>query len=778
MAGPGEEDGGTVMWLLDKVVLRAPKLIMLVCFAFFVVAGAGVLRLSVSSDTRVNFNPDGAPIHKLEAFEAKYGQNNTVLMVIWANGRQVTDPDVLAAIGDLTERAWRLPHSTRVESLTNFAQTISDEDSIAVRDLVPDPAHVTPAEAKEIRSAALADPLVRNRLIGPDGEAAGILVNFNLPKKASKEVREIIAASRKLAADFEKSHPGIRVQLTGNVMLMGAFSEAAISDAKFLIPISLCVTAIVMILFVRAIVPSFVILTLLGLSSMATMGLAGWAGHVVNTGTVAVPIIIMTVNLAAAVRIVTTALGRLGKGDSRLEAIREAVRINFRAVTLTNSTTLVGFLAMNFAEAPTLRQEGTLVSLGILIAYVFTFTWLPATLSLLPLKPAAQRSEHMMVSLGHFVNAHYKPLFLLCGVIVVACGFWVSKIHLDDDFVRSFDSRFAYRRASDFAEKHLTGLNSIEFDIAAPKTAAGDGGVYDPAYQRHLADFAKWLRAQPKVVSVFAVSDLTKRINKAMNAGKPGNYDTIPDNADLIAQYFLLYELSLPYGTSLNDVIPIGRDASRVTVLLRRATSSEIRELNLSAENWLDANTPPAMHARGISLNVLFANLSGVNIRSMIGSTIISIVIIAFVVGFALRSPRYGFLSIFLNILPSLVGFGIWGMLVGTIGLAGSVVTAMTIGLVVDDTIYFLLMYQAARKRGMNAEEAINYVFATVGVAMLVITASLALGFGTLVFSGFEINRSLGGMTAIVILSNLFIDWLMLPPLMRLLDDRRNKSTA
>lgn len=766
------------MWLLDKVVLRAPRLIMFVCLAFFIVAGAGVMRLSVSSDTRVHFNPDGAPIHKLEAFEAKYGQNNTVLMVIWANGRQVTDPDVLAGIGELTDRAWQLPYSTRVESLTNFAEIVSDADSIAVRDLVPDPAHVSLEEAREIGKTALADPLVRNRLIGADGKAAGLVVSFNLPKEASNEVRDIIAASRALAADFEKTHPGMKVQLTGNIMLMGTFAEAAISDIEFLIPISLLVTAIVMILFVRAIVPSLVILSLLVLSSVATMGLAGWVGHVLNTATVAVPVIIMTVNMAAAVRIATTALGRLGKGDTRIEAIREAVRLNFKAVTLTNSTTLVGFLAMNFADAPTLRQQGDLVSLGILIAYVFTFTWLPATLSLLPLKPAVQRSENMMVGLGHFVNAHYKPLFFLCSIIVVSCGVWIGEIRLDDDFVRNFDDRFAYRRASDFAEEHLTGLNIIEFDLAAPKTASGDGGVYDPAYQRHVATFAKWLRSRPEAVSVFAISDLTKRINKAMNAGSPGDYDTIPDNAELIAQYFLLYELSLPYGTSLNDIVPIGRDASRVTVLLRNTTSSQVRALNTAAEKWLDENTPPEMHAKGISLNVLFANLSGVNIRSMIGSTIISIVIIAFVVGFALRSPRYGVLSIFLNVLPSLVGFGVWGLLFGTIGLAGSVVTAMTIGLVVDDTIYFLLMYQAARKKGMSAEEAINHVFATVGVAMLVITASLAIGFGTLMFSGFEVNRSLGGMTAVVILSNLFIDWLMLPPVMRLLDDKRNKSMA
>jgi predicted RND superfamily exporter protein len=184
------------------------------------------------------------------------------------------------------------------------------------------------------------------------------------------------------------------------------------------------------------------------------------------------------------------------------------------------------------------------------------------------------------------------------------------------------------------------------------------------------------------------------------------------------------------------------------------------------------------MKADGISINVLFSTVSWINIRSMIGSTIISMLVIAAIVALALRSVTYGFLSILMNVLPSIVGFGIWGLLIGQMGLAASVITAMTIGLVVDDTIYFLLMYQAALKRGLNAEEAINEVFATVGTAMLVITSSLAIGFGVLVASGFEVNRSLGAQTSIVILANLFIDWLMLPPLLRLMSRRAQAKAA
>lgn len=753
--------------------LRFPRTTIALCLMIFAAAALGVFQFKLSYDTRVFFNPEGQDIATLRGFEAKYGQNNDLLMVVWAGGRKVTEPAVLAAMGELVSRAWQLPHSTRVNGLTNFPHVEAGADSFSVADLVPDPARVTVDKARDIERIALADPLLLNRLVAADGRAAGVVVNFNLPPEASTEVREIIAAARALAADFEAAHPGIEVKLTGNVMLMGTFSEAAMNDVMVLIPISLIVTSLVMFAFVRAILPSIGILSLLGLSSVAAMGVAGWYGYEINTATVACPVIIMTVNMAAAVRIVTTAMSALGRGLTRQEAIAEAVAMNLWPVTLTNATTMIGFLAMNLADAPPLRQQGNIVVAGIVFAYVFTFTWLPAILSLMPLRPAVQRSERVMIMLGHFVNRYYRQLFFLCSAIVVSCAVWLGNIRLDDDFARYFDPRFDYRQDSDFAEERLTGLNIVEFDVGAGE----EGGVFEPAYQERLAAFEAWLRSQPGVVSVAAISDVTSRVHEAMNAGRT-TYDAVPRDRETIAQYFLLYELSLPFGMSLNDQINVSRSSSRVTVILRHMTSREIREFNDRATVWLADNAPPEMQTRGIGLNVLFANLSGVNISSMMLATLVSVLAIAVVVGLALRSTGYGVLSIFLNMLPSLVGFGLWGLLYQDIGLAASVVTAMTIGLVVDDTIYFLLIYQRARKDGLDPEQAINHVFATVGVAMLVITASLAVGFGTLAFSGFEVNRSLGAMTALVILSNLFIDWLMLPPVMRIMENSRARAAA
>ncbi|MDX5365996.1 MAG: MMPL family transporter, partial [Alphaproteobacteria bacterium] len=331
-------------------------------------AAAGILQFSLSYDTRVYFNPEGTDFAALRNFEAKYGQDNSVLMVVSAPGRKMTEPETLAALSDLVSRAWTLPHSSRVDGLTNFPHVVSDADSFAVGDLVPEGIGLDAEQAREIERIALDDVLIRDRLLSDDAQTAGVIVNFNLPAEASAEVREIVAAVRTLAADFEAAHPGIEVRLTGNVMLMAAFSEAAMIDVMYLIPISLAVTGLVMLVFVRALLPSLAILSLLGLSSAAAMGIVGWYGYDLNTSTVSSPVVIMTVNMAAAVRLVTTALHALGRGVSQREAIAEAISVNLWPITLTSATTIVGFLSMNLADAPPLRQQGNIVALGIVIA--------------------------------------------------------------------------------------------------------------------------------------------------------------------------------------------------------------------------------------------------------------------------------------------------------------------------------------------------------------------------------------------------------------------------
>jgi len=119
------------------------------------------------------------------------------------------------------------------------------------------------------------------------------------------------------------------------------------------------------------------------------------------------------------------------------------------------------------------------------------------------------------------------------------------------------------------------------------------------------------------------------------------------------------------------------------------------------------------------------------------------------------------------NLVPIATAFGLWGIFVGQIGLALSVVSGITLGIVVDDTVHFLSKYlRAQREKGLGAEDAVRYAFSTVGTALWVTSLVLVLGFGILAFSKFELNAGMGLLTALTIGLALAADFLFLPALL------------
>ena len=126
------------------------------------------------------------------------------------------------------------------------------------------------------------------------------------------------------------------------------------------------------------------------------------------------------------------------------------------------------------------------------------------------------------------------------------------------------------------------------------------------------------------------------------------------------------------------------------------------------------------------------------------------------------------------------MGFGLWGIFVGEVGLSLSIVMSMTLGIVIDDTVHFLSKYlRARREQGLHAQDAVRYAFKTVGRALIITSVILIAGFAVLALSNFANNSSMGILTAIVIALALPADFLMLPPILMWLeraDDQRPRT--
>jgi hypothetical protein len=259
--------------------------------------------------------------------------------------------------------------------------------------------------------------------------------------------------------------------------------------------------------------------------------------------------------------------------------------------------------------------------------------------------------------------------------------------------------------------------------------------------------------------------------------GDDESYYKIPDDRDLSAQYLLLYEMSLPYGLDLNNQINIDKSATRMTATLKTVSSNNLIDLENHAQEWLSNNGQHIANADGSGTSIMFANIGKRNISSMLMGTTVALILISMVLIFALRSIKIGMVSLVPNLVPAAMGFGLWGLLVGEIGLSLSVVASMSLGIVVDDTVHFLSKYlRARREKGLSSEDAVRYAFRTVGKALVITSVVLVAGFLILATSSFELNSGMGLLTAIVIAFALFADFLLLPSILMKIEGSTNEE--
>jgi predicted RND superfamily exporter protein len=373
---------------------------------------------------------------------------------------------------------------------------------------------------------------------------------------------------------------------------------------------------------------------------------------------------------------------------------------------------------------------------------------------------------HICSRLAEFIIKNRRSVFwiMACTIVVLVSG--MSRLELNDNFLKYFSHKYEVRRATDFMQENLRGWDIIEysFDSGEP------GGIHKPEYLAKVDEFAQWYRKQPKVTFVSTITDTIKTLNRNMHGDDPSYY-TIPDSRELAAQYLLLYELSLPFGQDLNSQIDVKKSATRFIVFLKNTTAREQRDMDASAREWLKKNAPPHMFTYGSGLSIIWAHISQRNIESMLGASFGALVLISAILILALRNIRLGLLSLIPNLAPAFMAFGIWGMLVGQVGLGLSVVVSLTLGIVVDDTIHFLSKYQRARRESnLDPADAVRYAFNTVGTAMWVTSLALVAGFAVLTASGYTVNAQMGLLSAITISLALLLDFFFLPALLLIMD--------
>ncbi|RKZ47001.1 MAG: hypothetical protein DRQ48_05140 [Gammaproteobacteria bacterium] len=756
-----------------KWVLQYRWPIIILSLVFVALTATGGKNIYFTTSYRVFFSEDNPQLLEFETLENIYVQNDNVLFIIEPASGKVFTRETLSAVEYLTERAWQTPYSNRVDSITNFQYTEAEEDDLIVRDLIEGASSYSEEQLLQAKEITLNEPLLFNRLISDRAHVTGINVNVQLPRiNEAIETPEVVNFSRALAREVEAAYPGIKVRLTGMVMMNNAFSESAKADVASLVPISFAVMLLLLAVLVGGITGTLCTVLVIACSIVVAMGVGGYIGFPISPPSATFPTIILTIAIANCVHILVTFLHDMRLGMSKNDALIESLRINLQPVFLASLTTAIGFLMMNFSDVPPFRHLGNFVAIGVVTSFIMSVTFLPALISLLPVRVKENKDDHdrLMEKFGDFVVRRRSFLFWgMCALILILLT-GLPRNDLNDVFVHYFDETIDFRVDSDFSTDNLTGIYNIEYSL----NSGEPGGISNPGYLHDVDAFADWFRQQPEILHVNTYSDITKRLNKNMHGDDQAMYK-IPDERNLAAQYLLLYEMSLPYGLDLNNQINIDKSAIRLTATLETLSSNELISIEERAEAWLHNNAPHIKSGHGTGTSIMFAHIGKRNIISMLYATTLALVLISLVLIVALRSVKIGLISLIPNLAPAAMAFGLWGYMVGEIGLSLSVVSTMTLGIVVDDTVHFLSKYlRARREKHLDPEDAVRYAFTTVGRALTITSVVLVAGFLVLATSAFQLNSGMGLVTAIVIALALVADFLFLPPLLIKIEEKLN----
>lgn len=731
----------------------------LVLSLFLIVLGLalyGTLGLGVNPNNRAFFGPNDPEFTELLQFESDFGSNTSLLFGISSTESIEDDPELVRAVHWLTDRCWGIDGVSRVDSIATYPYGEFSADEISMSTLAE-------AFCPSVCSSLSADNILKkhlvNRFISADGSTIAVVASVVLDAENSAAVSTISRQSDQIVAEFQELFPSLQLFVTGAVPMMQAFIDASNSDLGSLVLIAAGLFAVLLWTFLRSGVLTLVLVTIGVSSILITMGIAGWFGHTVNTATATTPLVVFTLVVAGSMHVFLYIAREpcVSNGQVRI-AIERAYAANMKPVVLAAVTSVVGLLSLVFVAAPPIKQLGVLSALGVFVGSLVLLFVAPALLSMIQrIKPST-----LVIVMQRLLNNQAKRIELgkgpnvLVGSLFLACIAFLPMMNIDEDFVRYFGEGNSFRDNSEEMTHRLAGPYHAEIVIDSGST----GGMYDPEVILLVDKLSNHIREDRAVVNVLSVADVLSEV--AYTLSGESSLDEL--NADALAQYFLSFELSLSKGQSTTDFIDVDHRMVRISILFGDVSMREIRAFQDRVNEWSDSNLPSDLTLVVTGEGIPTAHLSNNSIQQLMVGIGISLAFSSLLLGWIYSNPRIVGVVLLATTLPILAGFGVWSLLVGEIGMAATLVVAVTIGVVIDDSIHLLFRFQDGMSElDLSAHEAAGYSVHRTAAAILTTSIVLSGGFSILMLSEFKMNSAFGVCSALVILMALVYNTTLMP---------------
>lgn len=719
-------------------------------------------NLNIATDMSELISSSDPRLALKQQIDSEFDPAQSVAIYMLTEEFQVYEPQALQALISLSKEAEKLPLVMRVDSLASALEMRSVGDTLVVESVInSEKPPSSPSELKDIRSAVESSTF-NKVFVSESGRSTVLNLILSSSDLDSDQKQEIYNSVTQLIHEFRNYYPKFHFEVVGDAIFSYELEKAIESEIWYFLILGMIGAQVALSLLRIPPYMNLITVCVVVVSTATVMGLAAMTGMVLTGPSLAAPLLICVLGIADCMHVLTTYNSNLHTTSSRADALSKSLSENFVPIIITSLTTAIGFLGLNFTDLPGIRNFGNLVAVGAIIALLFTFTLLPSLT--LFFRPTSPRNQVYLANLMRRLNDNVmqRPFifFLITCTTAAIIAPNIYRLNVDDHWINEFSKGSEFRDSIEYISQQSDLGGSLIYRIEA----GGEGAIHNSEFLHRLNSFSEWLMQQDGVNHVFSYVDLVKSLHQLMDP-ESSNLEPIPDNPQLASQYLLLYELGLPEGSSINNLINPSRSAIKLTILLENLSSSQISQLEENAQSWL-ASHHFSGYGIGTGFSIIFAEQNLRIIHEFVQGALFSLALITLLITLFLRSISFGLISIIANSLPIIVVFGLWGILFGVLDNNSIALLTISLGIIVDDTVHILTRYRINRKMGVAPKDAIAITYRSTGPAIFATTLILALSTSVLNFSDISLVQYIAWLLSPILLVALLYDLLLLPYLL------------
>jgi predicted RND superfamily exporter protein len=601
-----------------------------------------------------------------------------------------------------------------------------------------------------------------NTLINEDGTAVSVFVrhkSYINKKKSDKIVQQITEISEKY--DFQK------VRMAGRTVGQIFYIDTMTYEMATYVGSSMILVVLFLLIAFRSAWGLYTPLIVIVGSMIWVIGFMAWIDAPINILLTILPSIMFVVAMSDVIHLVSKYIEFLRDGKPKFEAIKTSFKEIGIATFLTSITTSIGFFSLLYINVKPIQSFGLFVGIGVLMAFVFTFSTLPFLFYYTKVPKIVKNEKSnfwqplMMRSfLFTLKNRKWIPwvsVFII-GLFAYGATTIVSNNYLMDDM----DPQTSIKKDFNFFDEEFGGIRPFEMAIILKDSTQS---IWDIETLLEIEKVEHYLSNTYGVDIKNSLVHSISILNRANHAGDSSKFQ-VPNSKSKIRRFKRMLKVA-DQGRFIKTFLDSTESRSRISGSVPDWGNIRSGKKNDSLNIFIDKNINTSYLEFKItgSAHLLDKNMSYMS-ASLVKGLSFAIIIVALIMGLIYKSFRMVIISVIPNIIPLIIIAGVMGFFEINLKITTAMVFTISFGIAVDDTIHFLSNFKLELNKGKSVLYALKRTYMSTGKAIVLTSIILISGFLLLLMSDFLGTFYLGLMICITLFVAILADFYVLPLLL------------